>query len=314
MFRYYIKEILIPVLYYCGIINVANRIGKIYNKKIVLNYHNVDPDAFEKHLQYLTQNFIVCKPEEFFKTQPAGNKAKVLITFDDGYKRFYSHIQQLLVKYRVPAAIFIPTCIFKMDGIFFFDKLRLFLKKRRNNNLTIKDKAYKIDGYNEVAIASRVSNYLKTLTREDRDSVLLDIEKQLDPDLSSQDQDNYRMMSAEEVSRLDKDLIEVGSHAVSHELLAGLSHQQQEDELTGSKKLLEELGVGEIKYFAYPSGAYDNNTLNILKDTFTAAFTTNEGYFDDDNLYEINRISVDDALPVKLLAAKLSPLFNHGRR
>jgi len=88
---------------------------KIYNKKIILAYHSfgmdsysycLSNDCFSKHLELLKQlNIKFCCTKEFLVDD---NQAKVLITFDDGYKSALGAIETLLSN-SVNAVLFITT-------------------------------------------------------------------------------------------------------------------------------------------------------------------------------------------------------------
>ena len=87
-------------------------------------------------------------------------------------------------------------------------------------------------------------------------------------------------------SRIDwdqlKDLVKhgnsIGSHTVNHLDLRTMKDSQQESELANSKKILEEhLGV-KVNSFCYPSGKYNQTTINLLqKLDYKIAFTTDTG-------------------------------------
>ena len=75
-------------------------------------------------------------------------------------------------------------------------------------------------------------------------------------------------MTAEEVSSLaGDDLIEVGSHTVSHPMLSRMTIKEQRHELTASKTELEKILGGPVKSFCYPNGSYSNDTPRIAEET-----------------------------------------------
>ena len=89
-------------------------------------------------------------------------------------------------------------------------------------------------------------------------------------------------------------LITIADHTVSHPDLAGKSLAYQEDQILSSQKYLENLIGKQIKYFAYPYGAYDRITLKVLQmGGYTAAFTTSPGIdTPTTNSYLMHRIRI----------------------
>jgi peptidoglycan/xylan/chitin deacetylase (PgdA/CDA1 family) len=68
-------------------------------------YHSIkDPSLFEKHLAHLVENYpmvIPGAPLSLLKTQ-------ICISFDDGYKDFYTVVYPLLRKWKIPAVLAVP--------------------------------------------------------------------------------------------------------------------------------------------------------------------------------------------------------------
>jgi peptidoglycan/xylan/chitin deacetylase (PgdA/CDA1 family) len=77
-----------------------HRVG-VGDREIDLSVH-----AFERQLRILKGGGRVLSIDEAFERGSAGG---VIITFDDGYRDFYEHALPLLVKYRVPAILYLAT-------------------------------------------------------------------------------------------------------------------------------------------------------------------------------------------------------------
>lgn len=83
------------------------------NPEIAAPYYriNTSPEVFGMHMQYLHENGYVTinfdDLPEYFHSQDV-SKA-VLITFDDGFKDFYSEAHPILAKYNFNATVFLPT-------------------------------------------------------------------------------------------------------------------------------------------------------------------------------------------------------------
>lgn len=66
---------------------------------------------------------------------------------------------------------------------------------------------------------------------------------------------------------------EIGSHTKSHAHLLELTTAQKEDEIIGSKTVLESLGLGPINSIAFPYGEYDNEVLSIVQRAYNNSRT-----------------------------------------
>lgn len=87
-------------------------------------------------------------------------------------------------------------------------------------------------------------------------------------------------------------LVEIGAHTMDHTYLKGLSLKRATYEVEESKKYLENLLGIKVVSFAYPYGAFDNETIGIVKKAgFTSAVTTVSGIFSMDvNRFFLYRI------------------------
>ncbi len=70
-----------------------------------------------------------------------------------------------------------------------------------------------------------------------------------------------RVMTAEELRSLPRDLITVGSHTVTHRRLNGLPTAEAEREMSDSKAALENILSRPVKALAFPWGAYDERII-----------------------------------------------------
>jgi peptidoglycan/xylan/chitin deacetylase (PgdA/CDA1 family) len=74
----------------------------------------------------------------------------------------------------------------------------------------------------------------------------------------------HRPVSAEELVVLGKgELIEIGSHTVTHPFLSRLPALLQEDELRKSRSCLEEIIGAGVSSLSYPHGAYARKTVTL---------------------------------------------------
>lgn len=117
-----------------------------------------------------------------------------------------------------------------------------------------------------------------------------------------------KMLSADQLREMSDAGMEIGSHTCSHPDLPQLSFQQQLDELTRSKQLLEDLLQKPVTGFAYPFGRYNEDTLKALQAAgYQWACSTRSGWFKkEDNPFLIRRVTVFSGDTSSVLARKLN--------
>lgn len=73
-------------------------------------------------------------------------------------------------------------------------------------------------------------------------------------------------LSAEALKALDADpLCTIGAHTVTHPKLDTLSREEQEKEIEQSRHELEKLLGHPVLHFSYPHGAYNDETVSIVR-------------------------------------------------
>lgn len=101
-----------------------------------------------------------------------------------------------------------------------------------------------------------------------------------------------------------KDLVHQGnsvsSHTVHHYDLATLSSQQQTDELSLSKKDVEDHLSNKVNALCFPSGKYNQTTLELMpKLGYTLGFTTQSGKVHlGDNLLTLKRLRISGGMSI----------------
>lgn len=101
-------------------------------------------------------------------------------------------------------------------------------------------------------------------------------------------------MSWDQVRTMQQDGFVFGSHTVSHEPLTKLSREQIKQELADSRKEIEQQLGSRTRYFAYPTGAYNLQIEELVKQAgYKAAFTIRYGQAGtESNPYALERIPI----------------------
>jgi peptidoglycan/xylan/chitin deacetylase (PgdA/CDA1 family) len=114
-------------------------------------------------------------------------------------------------------------------------------------------------------------------------------------------------LSVAMVRTLINDGWELDSHTISHVDVSQASGAQLEDEVAGSRRMLQQRFHQPVNFFCYPSGRYDDQAVQAVRAAgYLGATTTDEGLADKSRIYTLKRIRVDGSDGVSGLATKLN--------
>lgn len=122
-----------------------------------------------------------------------------------------------------------------------------------------------------------------------------------------------------EVITMSKDKISFGGHTKSHFYLGSVDDEKSLfDEISGSKKAIEQKIGMPADYFCYPGGGFSGKAKELVaKAGYKGACTTNRGFADfNTDVYELKRIKVTNSDMTKAFSfwAKLSGYYNILRK
>jgi peptidoglycan/xylan/chitin deacetylase (PgdA/CDA1 family) len=282
---------------------------------VVLIYHRVtrpssdpqllavSPAHFEVHLRHLKENYCILSLRELVDRLSRQDVPlnSVAVTFDDGYKDNLYEAKPLLEKYGIPAAVFITGDRIGSRREYWWDELeRIFLtgndiyKKLeitaggQEYSWNIKDKAA------AEAVYKAIHPILKNIPADERELSIDALFRWAGLDREA-GRDSHLALSREEILQLaEGGLIEIGSHGMSHCVLARENRERQEWEIRESKRKLEAILKNEIKSFSYPFGGKRDvtaETRQLVKNAgYTCGIANQQGYVDDEaDLYWIPR-------------------------
>ena len=257
----------------------------------------VKPEDFEKEIDYLCKvarivplDWLVSQLRQGSSIPPRA----VCITFDDGYKDNYSFAYPVLRKHNVPATIFLTSSYIGVPDLPLYFKARFAIW---NTDV----KRFEIDGLGHYNLNSpndrlqamkSITMGLKKLVKREG---FLAIEKLLQvlcvdiPDNLGQEV----MLSWDEVLEMSRNEISFGAHTVTHPLLTRLPLEEAREEITRSKRDIEEKLGKPCVLFAYPNGDFNAEIVQLVEESgFTAAVTTIPKLLTRDaNLLTLPRVS-----------------------
>ena len=249
----------------------------------------VDPSAFASHLVFLKKHFVL-RPLSAVMENSVVSKASqprpdCFLTFDDGWRDFYTHAFPILKAHNAPATVFLPTDYIGTDKRFWTDRLAHLLSKRNGNepvNRSSEQRTVnsieKLKGRLNARLEAAVE-MLKPRRNEEIEGILQELAARWDVESET---GGRVFLTWEEVREMAASgLVTYGSHSASHRILTTLADSDVEQELSVSREKLLSEGVAKPEFipFCYPNGDYNETILRLTRNTgYSLAVTTDKGW------------------------------------
>jgi peptidoglycan/xylan/chitin deacetylase (PgdA/CDA1 family) len=244
---------------------------------------------FEKQLDYFEKKFGFVRKEDFenFINNSESDCSGIVLTFDDGLKDHYDYVFPILKRRGLWGIFYISSAplrskkmldvhkihalIGKFGGIKVSNSLSGFILDEMISNQFVQDFDEKVYVSQENDLATeRVKKILNYLVSEEYKPLL--INKLMRYFFSKNDEENLinqYYMNVQEIGELNNHGMMIGSHTDSHHVMSKLTKSQQEEEIRGSFKVLDEMiDQQNLKTFCYPYGgrhSFTKLTENLLK-------------------------------------------------
>lgn len=282
----------------------------------------VEPKTFEVHLRFLKRYFDVRPvndlPAEECPKKPSGKiKHTCYLTFDDGWEDFYRYAYPLLVKYQIPAMVFLPTGFIGTTRRFWTERLGHLCasSEQRGTFSALREFALQTlplsDGIagSGTDFLEALIRHLKTYRLKEIETVLEELEAHFSNGAAHEGRDFLRWEEIKEMQR--SGLVTFGSHTESHMLLNTLSDEEVAYELVNSKRAILARRASAISNlsFCYPNGNYNAVAIAALDRVgYRCGFTTRSGWNTPaTSRFELKRVGVhqDIAASEALLAYRI---------
>ncbi len=297
------------------------------NQILILLYHRVrisknpfeiavSPENFSVQLEFLKKHFDVVSLREALRRKEnnrLSSKPLAVITFDDGYRDNFENAHPLLKKYSLPAVFFLTAGSIGNRAPMWTSRVEALFKNTSQQDLALATlsppRRYKLGNFEKrMSVCFEVKNEMKKVPDERRRMILEELEEKAGNLSLEKDEIASEMLSWEEVRRLAKDpLVEIGSHSLSHRMLAHLSSEEVARELEESKKMIEaEIGRA-VNYFSYPGNSYNLEVKRLAQRAgYKGALAVDRSLcsFDEDN-FALKRVHVEDG-PLYFFQAEIS--------
>jgi peptidoglycan/xylan/chitin deacetylase (PgdA/CDA1 family) len=269
----------------------------------------VTPTAFEQQMRMLKNQYCVVSVERVLEAANSGRdlpERAVLLTFDDAYQDFVENALPVLKRYQLPVTLFVPTAFpDHPEKVFWWDQLYAAIQHARSLQevqtpvglLPVWTNAQRKQTFRIIR------NYVKSQPHEQAMEWVNHFCREVEAPALRGDilsWDDLRMVAAQGVV--------LGAHTQTHPLMSQLSPAAARAETAGSiYDLRREIGA-TFPIFAYPSGGYNQDVMNILKEEgIQIAFTTQRGHNNlrNSDRFQLKRINVGPGTSLPLFRAQL---------
>jgi len=308
----------------------AFRVGRRLTRRslLVVTYHRVlsgtpkcqrqrPPDTiftweFEEQIKYFVRHYHVVTGEEIRLFMTEHRKLpdySVFITFDDGYENNYVEAFPILVKHGATAGFFLTTGLIGEGNTLWFDKLDCVCF--RNDWTTVKNVLSRVGLPVGIQNRKTMREWIKKLPRPQRDEVIRLLEQHCRVANNVNSIAVTRLMTWDQVREMANAGMTIGSHTVSHQVLAGGTSEEIEEELVTSRLKIEKEIGRSCWCFAYPNGQnrdFRPSDKTALKSAgYVCAFTQVPGFITEKtDPYALPRISIPGSPDIRIFASRVA--------
>lgn len=286
----------------------------------------VTPQHFAEHLEVLRRHTHPMHLQQLTQALQDGkcSHRSVVITFDDGYADNLHNAKPLLERYDIPATVFVTTGGGGHEREFWWDELEQLLLQPgtlpETLHLGINGRTYQWELIETAYYSGDVYQHHGCWRVEEQDSPIsrhslyYSLWQLLRPMLEGErhkmldellawagakpvTRPTHRSLTPAEVFALGQgELIEIGSHTVTHPFLSALSTASQREEIQQSKTCLEEIIEHPVNSFAYPYGDYTTQTVALVQEAgfAYACSTVADVIWRRSDCFQLPRVIVED--------------------
>ncbi len=279
-----------------------HRVGDAKATQFDPNVFSCDEAHFDEQLATIKSRFQLVTIADLTKILESGCSSETplaLITFDDGYRDNYTNAFPILKAHRISAVFFLPTSFIGSQSVPWWDEIAWMVKTTQRETIVL-------PGSQSIRVDPQSIRHTirETLQAFKRDAAPVGVKLQrlrsaMDCRMPA-DAAASLFMNWDEIREMRAAGMEFGSHSLSHTILAHLGEDEQFEELSKSREIIErELGE-TISSVAYPVGG--SATYTALTEQLAArcgyqvAFSFNSGFNRDlgTRRFDLRRLAVEE--------------------
>lgn len=251
---------------------VTGRLARRDGASFILAAHLVleeEAEQLASVLRLLQQSFTLVSMDDYLAAFRVGRcRNLATLTFDDGLRNQLTVAHEVLTTLRVPATFYVcPALVGTAASTWTWELHPRFARipRRRRQEILAGGSASTLDG---------LLDAMKTMPLTRREALWQEIVNTTPGFAFTPDEDRrFGLMDWEELARLDRTLIAIGSHTHTHVNLPCADDERLEHELAASKALLREKLGYDARHFAYPDGSHDLRSARAVGRHFDSGVT-----------------------------------------
>lgn len=256
------------------------------DKQNAFKLHGYSLDEFKRHLDFFKDNYRVVGLEELVKqkNQKKDIEKYCSIIFDDGISDHYENVFPELVSRNIPATFFPIASTFDGKAPVTI-KMHIVFSKIENKIIAEHLEKYLREKFNEafpnfkVPTTHRINDNFRM-----KDDIITANLKQIISELPLNVKENFAdslfstivkdekkfceefFLQPQQIKEMREAGMGIGSHSYNHTSLKSLNFDEQKEDISRAKKILESIVNDKIEAFSYPFGDRDDNTSRVLRD------------------------------------------------
>jgi peptidoglycan/xylan/chitin deacetylase (PgdA/CDA1 family) len=253
--------------------------------------HDYPAEVFEAQLKYLRKHLSIIPLESIVEKVANENRSAcndIALTFDDGLRNHYTIVYPILKRLDIPATFYVCPGLIESGQWLWNLEARERLRLLASEHRAALCRELQAPG----SAVEEIVAWMKTLASSPRKSAEEAI-RGMTPDFkpTAEEQEQYGVMTWEELSAMDPALVSIGSHTVSHPILTTLNPVDLSHEVRDSRRWLEKRLQRPVKHFCYPNGAYNAAVLRCVRQCYGVAVASQKGDVQlGDDVHSLRRI------------------------
>ena len=271
---------------------------------------DTDVETFRRQMQWLKAATVVLDEDGLLNLGqdhelPRGTVYSA-VTFDDGYIDCYSLARPVLDDLGIRGIFFLPFEMMETRRLGWWDVAAYLLKTTKQRAVQVDGQGYDLRG-DFAGSLRRILTLFKLEPAERTEPLLARLAEACGVAPPSHDDQSAELMSWAQVREMRAAGHGIGSHTLSHRVLATLSPEAQAHEINDSKRSLEAVLGREVVSFAYPVGGpqhINDHSVRLAREAgYQQAFTFLTGLASLP-LTDRFRIPRESAVSLEVLKAK----------
>jgi peptidoglycan/xylan/chitin deacetylase (PgdA/CDA1 family) len=237
--------------------------------------NKIDKKTFEWQLRSLSKKWKVLTLQEYIRVRKKGDTLPpylVILTMDDGYRDFYEIAYPSLIKHELSGTFF-PTVAFVEGEWLWFDRLKYLLQKANKDTLLFNysGREFKLDMTTSIARDKSwqsLCDFCLHMDEKIKWDLISQLEKNLNINVPVLPTEEFGAVTWNQLREMSRRGIEIGSHSMKHPVLSQLSSARLAEELTDSKKIIEDKVGFPVSSFCYPNGTpndINERVFNVIQ-------------------------------------------------